>query len=127
MNKILSTAVLMSAFFTFSNAAHSDQSVVSEVLSETSYVEIGETGVIGKWFDPIGPAEIAIQMNEQGEYFFHRRNADGSEGLYKLRKDSENVFHRDDKFGHMYRVEDEGLALLDNQGFIRMAALSVSE
>lgn len=127
MNKILPRTVLMSAFFIFSNCAHSDQSVVGEVLSETNFVEVGEAGVIGKWVDPIGPAEISIQINEQGEYFFHRRNSDGSEGLYKLRKDSEDVFHRDDKFGHMYRVEDEGLVLLDNQGFIRTAAIAISE
>lgn len=127
MSKRFSAAVFISVVFNISNAAHSNQSVVAEVLSETNFVDIGETGVIGKWIDPIGSAEIAIEMNDQGEYFFHRRNSDGSEGIYRLSKDSENVFHRDDEFGHTYSVEDEGLALLDNQGFIRMSAFVLSE
>lgn len=127
MNRVFLVVVLVSVVFTFSNAVHSDQSLVGEILSETDFVEVGEVGVIGRWLDPIGPALVAIQMNEKGEYFFHRRNADGSEGIYRLRKDSADIFHRDDRFGHKYRIESEGLALLDNQGFIRIAALSVSE
>ena len=92
----------------------------SEVLEEDVYVGSGEVGVVGRWVDSVGPAVVAIQMTHDGRYIFHRKNSDGSEGSYSLRKDKENTFHRDDSFGHKYRVVGKRLFLLDEKGIIRV-------
>lgn len=93
---------------------------IDEALDEDRYVGLGEVGVVGRWVDNAGPALVAIQMNHDGGYVFHRRNSDGSKGSYSLRKDDENTLHRDDSFGHKYRIAGKRLFLLDDKGLIRV-------
>jgi hypothetical protein len=81
--------------------------------------------VVGKWYDDLGSPKFLDSTltieEENGRYFFNRRNGDGSGGRFKLEKAGNAYTKVGDKFGAKYLVMPEGLELHDRAGYIRTA------
>lgn len=81
--------------------------------------------IIGAWYDDVGSPgffdSIFTIYSEEEQYFIHRKNGDGSEGIYDAEKSGNRYTKIGDQNGAYYVVTEKGLDLNDRSGFIRTA------